>query len=95
MVMGLWCASYHLTLSEKQVPNASPYGSTEGIVVRNGNTLPISSVGFGFLYANDNSSLIVNHLLHIPCVVTYLFLVQKLCTDINVFVEFQFGSFFY
>lgn len=45
----------------EQVPNASLYGCIEGIVDRNSNSLPISSVGLGFLHANNSSPLIVNH----------------------------------
>lgn len=64
--------SHHLTPNKKQVPNASSYGGIECIVVGNGNSIPISSVGLGFLHVNDSFSITVNHLLRALCDTTNL-----------------------
>lgn len=83
-----------MTPSEEQASNASPYDGIESIVVGNDNSLPIFSIGLGFLHANANVPITFNHLLHTPCAATNLLYVQNLCTNNNVFIEFHPSSFY-
>lgn len=71
-------ANHHLKPLTNHVPNASPYLRSEGIVVGNGSTLPITNASSSFLNTCDNCCLTIKNVLHNPSATINLSLCEKI-----------------
>lgn len=74
--------------------NSTPYNGTEGFVLGNGNKLHILSIGSSTLITNNKFALDLSNFLYIPSATTNFLLVQYLCIDNDVFLEFHSIFFF-
>lgn len=87
-------ASHHLTSDVSRVSNSTHFVGNEGITTGNGNQLPISSVGYRALHANNDTCLLsLKNVLHAPHVSSNLLSVQKQCNDNQVPNEFHSDTF--
>lgn len=81
-------ATNHVISNYNNLTNPMEYGGNELVIVGNGNTLQIASVGNPML-TNGKYSLNLNIILHVSYIAKTLVSVSKLAKDNNVFIEFH------
>lgn len=86
-------ANHHLTSNVSQVSNLAHFTRNEGITIRDGTQLLVSSIGHSSLHANDRCFRSLNNSLHTPNAFANLLSVQKTCSDNQVLNEFHYDSF--
>lgn len=79
--------SHHLTGVSFTLNNVVPYNGCESIIVGNGSTLPIKSIGSSSVHVANNV-LNLHQILHTLKVSLNLFLVYQLCNDNTLRFEF-------
>ena len=80
-------ATHHVSPNHQLLQQSLAYQGPDNLQVRNGQGLPISSIGSSIFQINDHHIHLKN-ILHVPQITKNLLSMLKLTTNNDVFVEF-------